>query len=390
MLNRRYLRIKVMQNIFAFFQCRQSDYHLAMDLIREEFKPDLNSMEVQDPEKLEEDRKAASALFADNFEEKQFVGSEKHSPVQVNSAQGALQYYDKLVKQDINHLRKGMLAETEKIGERYLEFLLLLAGLGEHVRNERDKRIELGRPSLLNETNWINNRLLELLAKNKPLQVAAIKYNLHWDEDQDFVKQLYKEVLLNDETYKNYLQKSPVSFEDDKQIVLYIVKKILFKHDVVDSFMGNRDLFWTENKEVLKSMVQRTIKSLEETSTDQHELAELSYNWEDDKEFFIDLFNQSLQGEKEYEEMISQKSKNWDVERIAMLDRVILIMALCEMINFSSIPVKVTINEYIELSKKYSTPKSKFFVNGVLDVLSTELQEKGIIKKSGRGLIDNK
>ncbi len=379
-----------MQNIFAFFQCRQSDYHLAMDLIREEFKPDLNSMEVQDPEKLEEDRKAASALFAENFEQKQLMGTDKYSPVQVNSAQGAVQYYDKLVKQDVSHLRKAMLAETEKIAERYLEFLLLLPELAKYVRNERDKRIQAGRRALLDETNWINNRVLELLANNKPLQVASIKFNLHWDEGQDFVRELYKEVLLNDETYKNYLQKSPVSFEDDKQIVLYIIKKILFKHEVVDSFMGSRDLFWTENKEVLKSMVQRTVKAFEETSTDQHELAELSYNWEDDKEFFIDLFNQSLRGEKEYEEMISQKSKNWDVERIAMLDRVILIMALCEMINFSSIPVKVTINEYIELSKKYSTPKSKFFVNGVLDVLSTELQEKGIIRKSGRGLIDNK
>lgn len=390
MLNRRYLRIKVMQNIFAFFQCRQSDYHLAMDLIREEFKPDLNSMEVQDPEKLNEDRKAASALFAESYEQTELVGREKYNPVQVHAAQGAVQYYEKLVKQDVNHLRKGMLAETEKIAERYLEFLLLLAELAEHVRNERDKRLQTGRKAMLDETNWMNNRLLELLAKNKPLQVAAIKFNLHWGEDQDFVKQLYKDVLLNDETFKNYLQKSPVSFEDDKQVVLYIVKKILFKHELVDSFMSSRDLFWSENKEVLKSMVQRTLKSLEETSTDQHELAELSYNWEDDKEFFLDLFNQSLKGEKEYEEMISQKSKNWDVERIAMLDRVILIMALCEMINFSSIPVKVTINEYIELSKKYSTPKSKFFVNGVLDVLSTELIEKGVIRKSGRGLIDNK
>lgn len=379
-----------MQNIFAFFQCRQSDYHLAMDLIREEFKPDLNSMEVQDPEKLNEDRKAASALFAESYEQKELVGREKYNPVQVHAAQGAVQYYEKLVKQDVNHLRKGMLAETEKIAERYLEFLLLLAELAEHVRNERDKRLQAGRKSMLDETNWMNNRLLELLANNKPLQVASIKFNLHWGENQEFVKQLYKEVLLNDETFKNYLQKSPVSFEDDKQIVLYIVKKILFKHELVDSFMSSRDLFWSENKEVLKSMVQRTLKSLEETSTDQHELAELSYNWEDDKEFFIDLFNQSLKGEKEYEAMISEKSKNWDVERLALLDRVILIMALCEMINFSSIPVKVTINEYIELSKKYSTPKSKFFVNGVLDVLSTELIEKGVIRKSGRGLIDNK
>ncbi|EMR02237.1 transcription antitermination factor NusB [Cesiribacter andamanensis] len=120
------------------------------------------------------------------------------------------------------------------------------------------------------------------------------------------------------------------------------------------------------------------------------ELAVLSVNWEDDREFFVDLYRLSLANEQQYEELISTKSKNWDVERLALTDKIIMMMALCEMINFASIPVKVTINEYIELSKRYSTPKSKIFVNGLLDVLSAELQEKGIIRKSGRGLIDNK
>ena len=379
-----------MQNLFAFFQCRQSDYHLALDLIREEFAPDLNSMEVQDPVQLGEDRKAASKLFKQSFEENKLEGAEAFPEVQVSAARDALQYYEKLTKQDVSHLRKQMLVEAEKIGERYLSFLLLLVELLDLARSERDKRLSVGRKATIDETNWLNNRLLEMLKENKPLQVAAIKHNLHWKEEQDFVRQLYKEVLLQDEKVSEYLQKSSPSFEEDKQIVLYIIKKVLFKHELVNSFMEERDLYWAENQEVVKSMVQRTVKSLEEDSNDQHELAELSYNWEDDKEFFLDLFNLSLKNERDYEEMISQKSKNWEVDRLAMLDRVILIMALCEMINFSSIPVKVTINEYIELSKKYSTPKSKFFVNGVLDVLSNELQEKGVIRKSGRGLIDNK
>lgn len=390
MLNRRYLRIKAMQNIFAFFQCRQSDYHLALELIKEEFAPDLNSMEVQDPAKLEEDRKAASAMFVQSYEQNKLSGSDGYAEGQVKAAQDALHYYDKLVKQDMHHLRKSMLAEVEKIAERYLAFLLLIVELAEHARTEREKRLNLGRAAKVNETNWINNRLVELLARNKPLQLAVIKHNLHWKDEQDFVKQLYKELLNNDETFIAYLNQAAPSFADDQKIVQYIIKKVLFKHELVSSFMEERDLYWAENQEVLKSMVQRTVKSFEEGSDEQQELAELSYNWEEDKEFFLDLFNLSIQGEGEYEEMISQKSKNWEVDRLALLDKVILIMALSEMINFSSIPVKVTINEYIELSKKYSTPKSKFFVNGVLDVLSGELQEKGVIRKSGRGLIDNK
>ena len=379
-----------MQNLFAYFQCRQSDYHLALDLIKEEFAPDLNSMEVQDPVKLEEDRKAASGLFVKSYETKTLADANQHSEVQVKAAQDAIVYYDKLTKQDLSHLRKSMVAEAERIAERYLSFLLLLVELVEFAQNEREKRLSAGRTTFVEDTNWINNRLVQLLARNKPLQVAAIKHNLHWKEEQDFVKQLYKEVLSGDETFSAYLQKPEPDFEEDKQIVQYIVKKVLFKHELVNSFMEERDLYWAENQEVLKSMVQRTVKSLEKESTDQHELAELSYNWEDDKEFFVDLFNLSIKNEREYQEMISQKSKNWEVDRLALLDKVILIMALCEMINFNSIPVKVTINEYIELSKKYSTPKSKFFVNGVLDVLSNELLEKGVIRKSGRGLIDNK
>jgi N utilization substance protein B len=390
MLNRRYLRIKAMQNIFAFFQCRQSDYHLALDLIKEEFAPDLNSMEVQDPVKLEEDRKATAALFTQSYEQHKLAAADEYTEEQAKVAQDALQYYDKQVKKDVQHLRKNMLAEVEKIAERYLEFLLLIVELVDYAQAEREKRLNLGRAAKINESNWISNRLVELLARNKPLQLAAIKHNLHWKEEQDFVKQLYKEVLGNDETFVAYLNQSQPTFENDQKIVQYIVKKVLFKHELVSSFMEERDLYWAENQEVLKSMVLRTVKSFEEGSDEQHELAELSYNWDEDKEFFLDLFDLSIKGERDYEEMISVKSKNWDVERLALLDRVILIMALCEMINFSSIPVKVTINEYIELSKKYSTPKSKFFVNGVLDVLSGELQEKGVIRKSGRGLIDNK
>ena len=102
------------------------------------------------------------------------------------------------------------------------------------------------------------------------------------------------------------------------------------------------------------------------------------------------MYDDTLDEEDQYEELIDEKAKNWDIERIATTDRILLKMAIQEMVNFPSIPVKVTINEYIEISKKYSTPKSKQFVNGVLDVIAVDLQKEGVIRKSGRGLIDNK
>ena len=148
------------------------------------------------------------------------------------------------------------------------------------------------------------------------------------------------------------------------------------------------DLRWSENKPILKSLLAKTIKTLEENQP--FSLLELSYNWEEDLAFFKTIYNTTLAEEDTYEELIAKKSKNWDIDRIASTDMVMLEMAIQEMIHFPSIPVKVTINEYIEISKRYSTPKSKQFVNGVLDVIAVDLQKEGVIKKSGRGLIDNK
>ena len=119
-------------------------------------------------------------------------------------------------------------------------------------------------------------------------------------------------------------------------------------------------------------------------------LPEIAINWEDDKEFFQNIFNLTVENDEINKELISKRTQNWDIERVAQTDKIIISMALTEMKNFPSIPVKVSINEYIDISKTYSTPKSKQFVNGLLDVLSKELTESGEIRKSGRGLLDNK
>ena len=113
----------------------------------------------------------------------------------------------------------------------------------------------------------------------------------------------------------------------------------------------------------------------------------MTSDWEEDKEFMRVLFHKTLENDKYFDEIITNKLENWDLEWLTITDNLIIIMALAEMINFQSIPVKVSINEYIEVAKNYSTPKSKQFVNGVLDKLSTDLVAQGVIKKSGKGLI---
>ena len=132
------------------------------------------------------------------------------------------------------------------------------------------------------------------------------------------------------------------------------------------------------------------IKTFKFASVEELALQPLAMNWEDDKYYFIDLFNNVLDNEESYEKIIIDQTQNWEGDRLAMTDLLILKLGLAEMIHFPSIPVKVSINEYIELAKNYSTPKSGQFVNGLLDVLSQKLQKENIIRKSGRGLIDNK
>jgi N utilization substance protein B len=382
-----------MQAIYAYKQAQQSDYLLSLDLIQNTFTVDLNSMQAPDHRRLEGNIKMASLLFQENFHSQHAVNDED-APVEVNKAvTDAISYYYTQLNKDRSFLSKLMVADVEKIYDRYLWLLLLIAALSDYVQQEeeeRKQRILKPQPASPRELKFHHNKVADMLRKSSDLEKEAVRQGVGWGGDRDFIKKIYKEVIRTDATYQAYQQLASADFEEDRKIVLYLIKSILFKHELAVSFFGEADINWSENSEILKSMLTKTVKSLEEGNPQSVQLLELSPNWEDDKEFMKDLFKYTLDNDEEYEQLISGKAKNWDIERLAMLDRIILKMAIAEMLHFPSIPVKVTINEFIELSKEYSTPKSKQFVNGILDATVAELTSKGILKKSGRGLIDNK
>jgi N utilization substance protein B len=199
----------------------------------------------------------------------------------------------------------------------------------------------------------------------------------------------YKGILGQDADFKEYLAMEHTTYRDDWNILEHIVRHMVFKSETIDTYFEEADINWTENKPVIRSLILKTMKSVED---ERGELvfSEISYNWEDDEDFYRTLFKDTIKRSAEMEALITGNLENWDINRIALTDKVILQTAICEMVAFPSIPVKVSINEYIEISKKYSTPKSKNFVNGLLDVISGKLLEEGVIRKSGRGLIDNK
>lgn len=377
-----------MQYVYAFQQCKKSNLQLAIDLIDEYFLPDLNSMEVQDKAMLNAQKKLAQDIFSNHYQSDRLIQTDTEVSAKVRrSVETATKYYHQQVKKDTDRLQAEIIGSVEGLFDTYLLIIQLIVDLADFVEIdfiERQKRSFSKTVVFEHELKLKKNELIDRIRKYQAFQDEVEKRNLKWNPD--LVRQWFK-LLQKEEAYQQYRNLAVTNFDTDAEMVSYMLRSFIFKNDTVESYFEEQDINWAENKSILRSMTTKTLKSLiEDTAL---ALYELSPNWEDDKEFFKDLFGYAIKDLGKYEELIAQKTANWDVERITAIDKILLEMALSEMTHFSGIPVKVTINEYLELSKIYSTPKSNTFINGVLDTISQELIASGKIKKSGRGLLDN-
>jgi len=382
-----------MQSLYAVQKCEEADFELAKAFIDDYFAPDLNSMEVQDKDQLKRDAKIARRTFIENFGKSIINESENSTDAVRKAVNEARSFYQEQVNSDKSFIQKNMLEAVHKLLENYyLSIMLVLefAKINKEDVQTREKRSkDTNKAVFASEMNLANNKLVDIMRQNSALNNEFIRHKISWEEEELTVRQWYREVLKKESFYTEYTQLANPSFEDDRALIDKIFKQLVIKNAAISNFMEERDLYWAENKSALKSMLKKTLKSIADTS-DHVELIALSANWEDDSDFFKKLFKETLNNDAEYGELVAKFTKNWSKERITDVDMIILKMAVCEMLNFPSIPVKVTINEYIELSKNYSTQKSKVFINGMLDKISTELNKSAKIKKSGRGLMDNK
>jgi N utilization substance protein B len=370
------LRIKVMQSLFAYELCKEANRLLADNLVETTFQPNLNSMEVQDKALLTKQRKAALHLFDQKFKD---AGAAGHDDDVINKAvTQALDQFRKQTKKDFTFLSKNMILEVEKLSGYYHSVLGLMIAFAEQA--ETDKKV--------NHVNFTSNPWIKGLLKNNELKKELIKGQSGWSNKMDMVRPWFRDVLKADKTYTEFIAEKKPDVEQHKAIVKHIYRKLILTGTINDYFDAE-DIRWTEDHEIVKSLVDKTMKSLDENSG-EIEIQKLSLDWDDDKGFISKLFVQTVELDETHRGLIARNTKNWEVDRLPLTDRVILEMAIAEMVNFPNIPVKVTINEYIELTKEYSTPKSRQFINGILDVISKELHKSGAIKKSGRGLIDNK
>jgi N utilization substance protein B len=393
MLNRTILRIKAMQALYALKESENADYQLALDMIEEAFKPDLNLPVAQDRRKLEGGAKLARVLFEEHYRERT-LSPDEEAPADVRRAvQDALTFYHAQLEKDRKRFGAEMLREADQIYDRFLLVLLLMVELADMVRREEEERQNRKlrpEPARTRTLKLHRNRVIEVLRSNSALQNEVIRRGLGWGTEQEFVRRLYNEVLKPDPVYQAYQEQADTTFTDDWNLAAHLYRDVIFKHEQSKAYFESNDLHWAENREIIRSMVSKTLRSITEEGGSKVELAPLALNWEDDREFFRGLYVVTLENDDAFERLIGPKTQNWDMERVTFTDKIILKMALSELLHFPSIPVKVTINEYIDISKTYSTPKSKQFVNGLLDALANDLAAEGLIKKSGRGLIDNR
>jgi N utilization substance protein B len=388
-----------MQALYAYQQAVAADLLLAQDLIAAAFVPDLTADVAPDRRLLEGQRKMGEAQLREWHRTGEVPESGSDDKAVATAVKNAIDYYERLVNKEANFYGGQLMHGAESIHDQYLHLLNMPQALLQLITedNERETRRFTGPRFEVSDTaRLFENAAFTKLKENEQLLQTTIKRKLQWtdSEELDALREAWQKEMKSDPTVQAYLQGKntgleETDYETDMELVRHLYKDFVFKGEALPRWLESNDLNWEENRPIVRNLVLKTLKMLPHAADEKQELMNLSANWQDDRDFAETLYKQTLADDAKSEKLIAESTQNWDVERVALLDKIILKMALCEMQLFRGIPVKVTINEYIEISKLYSTPKSKQFVNGILDKLAQDLAASGEIRKSGRGLLDN-
>jgi N utilization substance protein B len=288
-------------------------------------------------------------------------------------------------KNDLAVAERELFRSIDKANELYVFILMLLKELADSDRHDAGdlhlkffpRKEEFHASRRLYEISFVKD-----LLNDKELRNQELKTKLSWQKNPDLIRKIFLEIKKSD-LYRNFLKSEKAT---EKDFLLDLVKNYIESSEALQNFIEEENIFWSDDFEFAIHLVLKTIKTYYEKN--KFELIPLYKDEIDDKDFARKLFSQTILHNKEFEQSISDRTKNWEVDRIALMDILILKMALAELTSFPNIPVKVSINEFIDISKEYSTPKSKQFVNGILDKLANDYKEQGKIVKAGRGLIN--
>ena len=290
--------------------------------------------------------------------------------------------------EDVLKGEKELFHSIEKIYDLYVFILMLFPSLKRQalIQIEEAKRSEYLRQDIdILKTGFIDNQLVDRIEQSKMLQKISKDRKINWEGDveNDLTKKIFKEVYQTD-YYKNLLQSESTSFNDDKDALVQLYKKEICNLEKLHHFFDEKSIYWQDDLDHVSSMILKTLKSI----TENQELEILPLWKEDEYEFTQNLFRKAVLQKEENDAVLQTYSKNWEKERLATMDSLLMNLAMTEALEFSSIPIKVTLNEYIEISKFYSTPKSNSFINGILDRIFEDYKKDGKLVKIGRGLIN--
>lgn len=278
-----------------------------------------------------------------------------------------------------------------KIYDLYIHQLSLLV----EVHSFAKQQIEDGKvkrmPSeedLNPNMRFVENRVLNQLQNHPQLEKHIAARRINWAEHSELIRRIFTSFKESEE-YQEYMNGDAPTYKDERRIIYKLHEDHLLENEHLQSIFEEKSMLWMNDFEQVSDLVVRTISEFKKDVDFGGVLVPMYKDEEEDKAFVKDLFRKTATNNLEYQDMIEKKLVNWDLDRIASTDILLMKMAVSEFINISSIPTKVTMNEYIEISKEYSTPKSKVFINGILDKVLTELKEQGKVRKVGKGLIGN-
>ncbi len=283
---------------------------------------------------------------------------------------------EKFLRQSIDNIKDLYLIMLTSMTEiRKKEIVFLDASSKKHLATPEEKN-----PN----KKFVNNAVLQLLEENSSLNSALEKRKINnWSMNDDYILILLNSIKQS-KLFEKYMSTNKTSFEEDKQFVIDMFTELIAPNEKLYEYLEDDKLTWIDDIPLVNTQIVKQLQQISEKS--DFNVPKL-YKDEEDKEFVSSLFRKTVLNEVELAKQYIDKTPNWDADRIAEIDTIILKMAICEFFKFPSIPIKVTINEYLEIAKEYSTPKSSIFINGILDNLVKEFQTQNKIVKTGRGLM---
>lgn len=284
---------------------------------------------------------------------------------------------------NLDTAEKELFFSLAKAYDLYNYLLLLIVELTRYA----NRRIHAGknklrptREEMLPCMKFVENKFVAQLEVNKQLVDFSTNQKKTWDNEPEFIKGLFDKICESD-IYKEYMATTTSSYEEDRELWRKLYKKFIFNNDALDQVLEDQSLYWNDDKEIVDTFVVKTIKRFEEKNG-ANQLLLPEFKDDEDKDFARRLFRRTILNNDYYRHLISENTKNWDLDRVAFMDVIIMQIAIAEILSFPNIPVNVSLNEYVEIAKLYSTSKSGGFINGMLDAIVNQLKKEGKLTKN--------